>query len=131
MSWGNRFRTCAALAVLEEDLLRPKWLVGDYKFLSLRDNENEKTASINKAIEQGCEFIQQHISSGVVVYCGCGVSRSATIVIAYLISQNCWEYFKAFDFVKEKRGCVQPNAKFVKVLQKMGEMNRKEICKGE
>ena len=46
-----------------------------------------------------------------------GVSRSAAIVIAYLIRNQGLSYEKALDLVKRKRACVKPNAGFVRALQ--------------
>ena len=46
-----------------------------------------------------------------------GVSRSAAIVIAYLIRNHHLSYDNAFDLVKRKRACVKPNAGFVRALQ--------------
>ena len=46
-----------------------------------------------------------------------GVSRSASIVIAYLIRNYHMTYNEAFKFVKSKRACVKPNPGFVKCLR--------------
>ena len=46
-----------------------------------------------------------------------GVSRSASIVIAYLIRNHHMTYNEAFKFVKSKRACVKPNSGFVKCLR--------------
>ncbi len=41
-----------------------------------------------------------------------GVSRSATIVLAYLMKELDWSYTTALDFVRAKRARVQPNDAF-------------------
>ena len=46
-----------------------------------------------------------------------GVSRSASIVIAYLIRNHHMTYNEAFKFVKSKRACVKPNPGFVRCLR--------------
>ena len=46
-----------------------------------------------------------------------GASRSATIVIAYLMWTQKMDYEKAFQFVKDKRYIVYPNFGFRKQLQ--------------
>jgi protein-tyrosine phosphatase len=70
------------------------------------------------------------------VHCAAGVSRSATIVIAYTISfkisietlviclfgsyvmkKHQWDYETAFDFVQKRRPIVYPNEGFIKQLK--------------
>jgi hypothetical protein len=41
-----------------------------------------------------------------------GVSRSATLVIAYLMRVNRWLYEQTFSFVKQSRGFICPNRGF-------------------
>ncbi|KAL7713004.1 Dual specificity protein phosphatase [Entamoeba marina] len=48
----------------------------------------------------------------VIVHCNAGVSRSATVVIAYLMKYQAMTYKSAFSYVKEKRKCIQPNQGF-------------------
>lgn len=46
-----------------------------------------------------------------------GVSRSATIVIAYLIRKYKCSYEKAYKKVKDRRQIVKPNSGFVMQLK--------------
>ncbi len=50
-----------------------------------------------------------------------GVSRSATITIAYLMRKNKWKLKYTLDLVKGKRRCVDPNPGFMKQLEKFEE----------
>ena len=45
----------------------------------------------------------------MLVHCHAGVSRSATIVMAYLIATNDWTVEQAFNFLKSKREIIGPN----------------------
>ena len=45
------------------------------------------------------------------------VSRSAAVVIAYLIYTHNMSYDSAFDLVRRKRACIKPNSGFVRALQ--------------
>lgn len=62
------------------------------------------------------EFINFAISSGgkVLVHCYAGISRSATVVIAYLMSTQDKSFREAYDFVKSKRSEINPNEGFIK-----------------
>uniref|UniRef100_A0A8D2ISM1 protein-tyrosine-phosphatase n=1 Tax=Varanus komodoensis TaxID=61221 RepID=A0A8D2ISM1_VARKO len=54
-------------------------------------------------------------SSGgrVLLHCQAGVSRSATICLAYLIQSRRVRLEEAFDFVKQRRGVISPNFGFM------------------
>ena len=53
----------------------------------------------------------------VLVHCSAGASRSATIVIAYIMWSKRMPYEKALYFVSDKRYCVCPNLGFREQLQ--------------
>ena len=68
----------------------------------------------------------------ILVHCMAGASRSATIVIAYLMWTEKLKFVKAFDFVKEKRPIVCPNMGFqdqLKLFEKLLEENNYDINK--
>lgn len=48
----------------------------------------------------------------VLVHCAAGVSRSASIVIAYLMRNNGMNYTEAYALVKNKRFVICPNHGF-------------------
>ena len=53
----------------------------------------------------------------ILVHCMAGASRSATIVIAYLMWNNKWKLEQALKITKEKRPIVGPNEGFLKQLE--------------
>ena len=46
-----------------------------------------------------------------------GISRSASVVIAYVMKANNWNLKKAFRFVKDKRQSIRPNENFLRQLE--------------
>lgn len=63
------------------------------------------------------QFIDDGIKEGkVYVHCNCGVSRSATIVISYLMGKLNYSLYDAFKLVKNARNIIQPNLELMKVL---------------
>src|SRR5690349_11963408 len=46
-----------------------------------------------------------------------GISRSASVVIAYVMKAKNWNLHKALQFVKNKRNCIKPNENFLKQLE--------------
>ena len=63
----------------------------------------------------------------VLVHCMAGVSRSATIIIAYIMWKKKMKYDDVLNFVKQKRPIVDPNEGFVKQLK----LFEKELEKNE
>ena len=49
----------------------------------------------------------------VFLHCHAGISRSATVCIAYIMKQQGWDLPCAYDFVKQRRPCVSPNLHFM------------------
>lgn len=73
---------------------------------------------ISKHFETCCKLIDEALQKGsVLVHCAAGVSRSATVVIAYLMRKNAWSLSQALKFVKEKRSVVFPNPGFMRQLR--------------
>jgi protein-tyrosine phosphatase len=52
-----------------------------------------------------------------MVHCKAGMSRSAALVIAYLMIEHKWPYEDAFTYVKKKRHIIAPNEGFVRQLR--------------
>ncbi|GFO46364.1 dual specificity protein phosphatase 1 [Plakobranchus ocellatus] len=54
----------------------------------------------------------------VLVHCRAGVSRSATVCIAYIMHKQGLSLDSAYEFVKSKRPVIDPNINFIQQLQK-------------
>lgn len=69
--------------------------------------------------QQSSELIDEVRDSGgsVFVHCNAGVSRSAAIVIAYLMKNQKLSYLLAVDLLKQTRPCVKPNDGFIRQLK--------------
>merc|ERR1712110_366077 len=86
-------------------------LLKDYKFVEIADNCK---SNIQLYFNDCIDFINKNIKNGkVLVHCDAGISRSATIVIAYLMKTNNWSWREACDFVQERRSCIAPNFSFI------------------
>lgn len=63
-------------------------------------------------------FIDEGLKSGgVLVHCLAGMSRSVTIVTAYLMKTKGWNLRRALGHVKAKRPIAQPNLGFLRQLE--------------
>ncbi|CAG9854746.1 unnamed protein product [Phyllotreta striolata] len=75
------------------------------------------TSDLMAYFDETYEFIREGVTRGaVLVHCQMGVSRSATIVIAYLMKKYNISFREALDRVKMKR-CVFPNQGFIAQLE--------------
>ena len=78
-----------------------------YENIEINDNGNE---NILKHLVKGIKFIEEsHIC---YTHCQLGKSRSASIVIAYIMYKNKMHFSEAFDFVRDKRNAAFPNEGF-------------------
>jgi len=55
-------------------------------------------------------------ATGVLVHCYAGISRSSTIIIAYLMQLYQWSMEQSLDYVRQKRSIIEPNDGFIKQL---------------
>ncbi|KAG9396706.1 Dual specificity phosphatase, catalytic domain [Carpediemonas membranifera] len=79
--------------------------------LPLNDDSHQCISSV---FPMAISFIEEAIRGGgvVLVHCVKGVSRSATIVCAYLIWRFHYSYADALAFVRRSRESASPNANF-------------------
>ncbi|NWW91449.1 STYX protein, partial [Rhynochetos jubatus] len=68
-------------------------------------------------VENIIRFFPNQSSRKVLVHGNAGISRSAALVIAYIMETFGVKYRDAFTYVQERRFCINPNAGFVHQLQ--------------
>ena len=87
-----------------------------YHKIDLVDKEKE---NIRKYFEETNKFINDAIinKGNVLIHCYAGISRSSSIIIAYLMKHNHMTFNNAFQLIKEKRGNVRPNSGFILQLK--------------
>ncbi|KAJ4775981.1 dual specificity protein phosphatase family protein [Rhynchospora pubera] len=86
-----------------------------YKNFSISDDED---ADISSLFEEASEYINYVQNSGgkILVHCFEGKSRSATVVLAYLILREGYTLAKAWAMLKKTHRRAQPNDGFAKAL---------------
>lgn len=83
--------------------------------------EDMSREPIDMYFTDACDFISDALESneGVLVHCRSGVSRSSTIVLAFLITKMGMRLFDAFFLLRSKRSIVTPNIGFMEQLLKL------------
>ncbi|XP_029533141.1 dual specificity protein phosphatase 10 [Oncorhynchus nerka] len=83
-----------------------------YKRLPATDSNKQ---NLRQYFEEAFEFIEeaQQAGTGLLIHCQAGVSRSATIVIAYLMKHTWMTMTDAYKFVKTRRPIISPNLNFM------------------
>ncbi|XP_030478635.1 dual specificity protein phosphatase 1 isoform X3 [Cannabis sativa] len=96
-----------------------------YKIISVADKED---TDIKQFFDECFNFIDEAKRTGgsVLVHCVVGKSRSATIVVAYLMRQHGMSLSEALKLVRSKRPIVAPNSGF---LSQLKEFEKSPICK--
>lgn len=101
----------------------PNYFPGQFNYLTFVLQDSRLT---NEALEAvlffALDFIQRAIDSGgrVLVHCREGVSRSCTLVCAYLMCSRRMTFQAALEQVREIRETCNPNTGFTFTLLKLG-----------
>jgi len=117
----NRPNIRYILSMLNADHQQPKISPGkesDFvlKLILLRDSSSE---NLLQFLGEACEFIKSSLAKkdgGVLIHCHQGVSRSASVVIAFVMEEMDLEFDTALRYVRERRPKVNPNQGFVTQL---------------
>jgi protein-tyrosine phosphatase len=83
------------------------------------DDQIDSPEAFEHEVSAVCRFITQARRAGdgnVFVHCRAGISRSATVVIAYLVQEEHWALREAIDHVRAARPSVAPNLGFLMML---------------
>lgn len=85
-----------------------------YQFI-FNDKEN---VNLEDHLYPILKVLEEETKKGIVfIHCLKGVSRSASVVIAFLILKKGLTFEVAFDYVRSKRFCINPNSSFLNTLK--------------
>lgn len=90
-----------------------------YSQISVTDDEEQAgvmTESLRKATKFMHDALQDSATAKVLVHCAAGISRSSTVVLAYLIEYEGMTLLGAFSTTKKNRSVIWPNVGFMGVL---------------
>ena len=93
------------------------------------DIEDNCTSNIINYLKKCITFIDK--ADKIYVHCSCGINRSPTIIIGYLMWKTHSSYDDVFDYVKKRRDCIEPNNLFIIQLHKFQNLLKKNNYKLE
>ena len=92
-----------------------------YFNLRLKDNPTPGDEDLLGVLERTFRYIKDVIrinpSAKISIHCHMGKSRSASIVIYYLMRSRGWGYEEALEFARSKRPIVSPNGWYAQQLK--------------
>jgi hypothetical protein len=94
--------------------------ISEFKYcvINVDDDPDEK---INKWFQKCIQFLDELLNENknniVLIHCYAGISRSATITIAYIIHHKKIRLIEAFEELRLARWFINPNKGFMKQLQ--------------
>ena len=94
--------------VKAEDIQTIRVLVNDLPTAQLGEHFDKVADKVDKVIKSG--------SGKVLIHCVAGVSRSASLCIAYLMKYHDMSLLDAYTHVKSRRPVIRPNAGFFRQL---------------
>jgi protein-tyrosine phosphatase len=82
-------------------------------------------------LPQALPFIAQGIASGeaVFVHCDAGMSRSGSVIVAYLMASRSLSYVEALREARKARACIAPNPGFAEQLRNTAAEDLKEYLR--
>lgn len=101
--------------------------IDGFKVIQVPIDDNN-SANIKQYFDKVIDFIneEKRLDGKILVHCKAGISRSATICIAYLINSHGYTFDGAYSFVKSCRNLIGPNLNFLGQLR-----DYEKTCKGK
>jgi protein-tyrosine phosphatase len=117
---ANNIQAIVNVAEVDGVITNHQELEGRYLSFKVDDHFNAMQ-QIEHCFARAKEFLLQHHEqqTAVLVHCKQGISRSSTLVIAYMMHLKKWSLRQAMDVVKAVRSKVAPNGGFMRALLQM------------
>ena len=112
LEYFSKEKITHVLSLLDFEFSLPDELNLVHKLISIEDDSK---SNLLKIIKECIEFIEK--SNKIFIHCMYGVSRSPSIVIAYLMWKTHCSFDDTYFFVKNRREFVEPNDGFIEQLK--------------
>lgn len=91
---------------------------GCFEYYNIRVLDDEGTDML-RYLNDTYYYIRKAKDEGskVLVHCKKGISRSASVVVAYIMKEKSCDLYEALEYVKNLRSNIRPNPEFLKQLE--------------
>ena len=99
----------------------PNYFKNDFEYFNISINDINSESFSNEIFNNVLDFIYKindKNDGNILIHCYMGSSRSATIILLYLMDKYDYSLEKALKFIKEKRDIVNINTQFIENLNK-------------
>ena len=114
----NRIECVLNVSAPETDGNRGQHELLDRLVLPISDSWDESEKMFSDVLPKSIEFLQKHSIHRVLVHCSAGASRSATVVIGWIMLKHNLSREAATAYVFAKRPKIKPNHGFVMALDR-------------
>jgi len=112
----NRFNI-SSIVIAGKSLQKKEFSNINYLKLEIDDSLEQDLISY---LSLSNKFIENTLNkSSVLIHCYSGISRSASIIIGYLILKKKFTYNDAYELLKSKSKSINPNSNFVSQLKSL------------
>lgn len=103
--------------IINCSMTAPTYSMNNIKYIPIMVEDNEKS-NIARFFDEVLNLIKEEYVAGgkTLVYCVAGISRSATLCIAYLMKYNNMTLRNAFRHLRSRRRIIRPNNSFFRQL---------------
>jgi len=100
---------------VQENKIKEKVGTRSWLFFNVDDSEDQ---DISQYFLETVQFIERHRAekNTILVHCAGGISRSTTLVAAYLMWEHGWTRKQAIEYVTTRRKIIDPNDGFMDQL---------------
>ena len=98
----------------------------DIKFLEIKLYDDEDRQKLFPKFDVAYKFIKKNPDNNILIHCAMGVSRSASLVVFYIMKEKGWDYDYTISYIRERRPSVEPNPYFVAKIKEYFEKNNKK-----
>jgi len=122
LQYYEQFNITQVLTIIDKDFQLPADITSRgvvHKLFQLPDSGN---SNILEHFEEANQFLAKNTTGSTLIHCHAGISRSATITIAYLMKIHRLNLDQCFSMVKNKRPAIAPNFGFLGQLQRYQEI---------
>lgn len=103
----------------EQETFEPFWdKIMEFMKCIDDDYKEEKEEKDNTSDDENDDKKKVKGPNRILIHCEMGISRSATITIAYLMNKRRLSLYDAYFYVLDRRKLIRPNASFLSQLEK-------------